>query len=126
MAPSLEVGIPSDTVADNDRLVSYYSQGLRKKYLIDATKTQSRQEQQANAEIKYHPNMEQYLARAEARVRAGGLEQEVPVGWPKKLIGPLVWSSEDIQDESGYIHVLTEDEKIELHNALKHFKGDVI
>jgi len=123
MAPSLEVSLPSDTPNVNDRLVSYYSQGLRKKYLIDSTKNLPAPEQKAKAVIKYHPNLEQYLARVETSLRTGALEQEVPEGWPKELTGPLVWTTADFQNESKYIHVLTEDEKMELRNALEHFKG---
>ena len=103
MAPSLEVGLPSDTPIINDRLGSYYSQGLRKKYLIDSTKTLPAPEQKAKAVIKYHPNLEQYLARVEASLRADGLEEEVPEGWPKELTGPLVWTTADFQNESKYI-----------------------
>lgn len=118
MAPSLEVGMSSD------RLVSYDSQGLRKKYLLDGDKTKAKPKQEHKAEIKYHPNRGQYLARAEARVHVGGLEQDVPVGWPKVLTGPLVWTTTDVQNEADYIHVLTDDEKVEIDSALKHFKGD--
>jgi len=122
-APSLQVGLSSDTPIINDRLIFYYSQGLRKKYLIDSTKTLPTPEQKAKAVIKYHPNLEQYLARVEAFLRAGGLEEEVPEGWPKELTGPLVRTTADFQDKSKYIYILTEDVKIELHNALKYFKG---
>lgn len=44
-------------------------------------------------------------------------------GWPKELTGPLVWTTTDAQDEDMHIYVLTEDEKMELNNALKYFKG---
>jgi hypothetical protein len=123
MAPSLEVGLPSSTPV-NDRMTAYYSQGLRKKYLIDSTKTVSIPQQTTKAEIKYHPNLEQYLARVETSLKDPGLEKEVPKGWPEHLSGPLVWSTADYQDDEGkYIYVLNEDEKVELDCALKYFKG---
>ena len=66
-----------------------------------------------------------YLARVEGSLHSCNIEQEVPQGWPEHLTGPLVWTTADLQDESKYIHVLNEDEKLELHNALKYFKGNV-
>ncbi len=96
---------------------------MRKKYLIDSTKTLPAPKQKAKAVIKYHPNLEQYLARVKTSLRAGGLEKEVPEGWPKELTSPLVWTIADFQNESKYIYILTEDEKMKLHNTLKYFKG---
>lgn len=76
MAPSsLEVGAYFDIVTDDDRRASHHSQGSTRENSIDASKSQSGQEDQANAEIEYHPK--QYLARVQARVRADDLDQEV-------------------------------------------------
>lgn len=44
-------------------------------------------------------------------------------GWPTLLTSDLVWSGEDVIDELEYTHVLTSLEKLEVHRALKFFKG---
>jgi hypothetical protein len=103
--------------------VSYYSRGLREKYRVDALKAPVDKAPEIYADIDYDTNEAKYHARSERRLAAGGLETEVPVGWPKTLNGPLVWKGSDFLDENEYIVRLTENEKAEVLEALNYFKG---
>ncbi|PYH97888.1 taurine catabolism dioxygenase family protein [Aspergillus ellipticus CBS 707.79] len=47
----------------------------------------------------------------------------LPVGWPKRLEGPLVWEGKDLLAQpERWIHILTPDELLEVDAALQHFK----
>ena len=119
MAPPVEVLAPSDPTS------SYYSSGLREKYRLDEFKTPTAAVNlEQYSDLKYAPDEAKYLARSAARVAAGGLEKEVPAGWPKKLEGPMAWTTTDFPDESKFVHQLTEAEKQEIAKALEYFKGN--
>jgi hypothetical protein len=117
MATSLETQSPSFPAP-------YYSRGLREKYCLDALKIpiDRTSEIETYADIDYEANEAKYRARSARRLAAGGLETEVPAGWPKTLNHPLVWSGSDFPDENEYVVVLTEEEKKEVSDALKYFK----
>jgi hypothetical protein len=117
MAPSLEV---MATVAPTE----YYSRGLRERFRLDASalKPSIVAKDQAYADIDYSIDEAKYRARSEAIVRAGGLETEVPRGWPNALQGPLVWTGTDFKDEAEYVLYLTDADKVELVEALDYFK----
>lgn len=100
---------------------SYYAQGLRARYHLDEIKTPLIKDDKVYAKIGYKPDLAQYLARSEARIRAGGLESELPAGFPKALSGPMCWSGADLTDETN-VHHLTDDERMEIDAALEHFK----
>ena len=117
MAPPVEVLAPSDPTR------SYYSSGLREKYRLGEFKIPTAEKQEQYSDLKYAPDEAKYLARAAARVAAGGLEKVVPAGWPKVLEGPMAWTTTDFPDESEYVHQLTEAEKAEIVKALEYFKG---
>ncbi|KAJ2995553.1 hypothetical protein NUW58_g1242 [Xylaria curta] len=51
------------------------------------------------------------------------LPTSVPDGWPRHLDHPLAWRGSDFVTEHQYIYGFTNDEKIEIHNALAHFKS---
>lgn len=118
MAPSLEVMPPTAPI-------EYYSRGLRERFRLDALKLKPPivENDQAYADIDYLIDEAKYRARSEAIVRAGGLATDVPVGWPKVLHGPLVWSGADFKDEREYVLRLGDAEKAELAEALRYFKG---
>ncbi|KAK0615150.1 hypothetical protein B0T17DRAFT_610146 [Bombardia bombarda] len=102
----------------------YYSQGLRARFEIDGIRAEQAKAQVSGqyADITYDVDEKKYLARAEARVKAGGLPTTVPAGWPTKLDGPLVWDSDSFPDEKEYVYNLTGDDKTELLEALASFK----
>ena len=102
---------------------SYYAQGLRARYHLDEIKTPLVKDDKVYARIGHKPDLAQYLARSEARIRAGGLESELPAGFPKALSGPMCWSGADLTDETN-VHHLTDDERMEIDAALEHFKGN--
>jgi hypothetical protein len=105
----------------------YYSQGLRAKFMIDGVRAELKAAEPGTyADIHYEVDQARYLARSEARVKAGGLPTNVPEGWPTELKGPLVWSSTDYPDDgddSQFVYRLTAEDKAEILEALKHFKG---
>ncbi|KAK3934286.1 putative taurine catabolism dioxygenase TauD [Diplogelasinospora grovesii] len=104
---------------------AYYSQGLRARFQTDGIRAEQAAlaaKAEAYADIAYEVDETKYLARSEARVKAGGLPTSVPAGWPTALKGPLVWTSNDFPEENEYVYTLTNDDKAELLEALKHFK----
>ncbi|KAK4442342.1 hypothetical protein QBC34DRAFT_454976 [Podospora aff. communis PSN243] len=104
----------------------YYSRGLRARFMADGIRAEQAKIDAAApcyADIGYAIDEKKYLARVKARTEAGGLPTEVPAGWPTKLEGPLLWSSDSFQDESEYVYTLTDADKTELLAALKTFKA---
>ena len=112
-------------VLSRDCPIDYYSRGLRERFRLDALKLQPPvgEKGQVYADIGYEIDENKYHARSQARLRAGGLQITVPIGWPEALEGPLVWTGIDFEDESRYILRLEDDDKAELNEALKCFKG---
>ena len=105
--------------------IEYYSRGLREKLRLDALKLNPPAigPDQVYADIEYKLDENKYDAWSQARVRAGGLETNLPIGWPKALDGPLVWTGADLEDEGQYVLRLGDAEKAELVAALRHYKG---
>ena len=102
----------------------YYSNALREYFSLNTENTQIPGGKVEAANIPFHPDLEKYEARKAARLRSGGLEKTVPVGWPTSLKGPLVWTGADFHDEKSFIHQLTPEEISEIKNALKHVNGN--
>jgi len=103
----------------------YYSHGLRKTFLIDALKpTVKTTIPQEAADIGYEVDEEKFLARAQRQIQLGGLETEIPFGWPQSLQRSLVWEPSNVKEED-YVYLLTEDDKIEIETALEYFKSDL-
>ncbi|KAI9696523.1 MAG: hypothetical protein M1820_008151 [Bogoriella megaspora] len=101
----------------------YYSKELRAKYDLDNAPTPPEEEApQTYAKIGYEPNEEEYQARAQERVRAGGLEKTVPDGFPQFLSGPLVWCGIMLYGETQFILPLEESHRREIDEALSKFK----
>lgn len=104
----------------------YYSSGLRARFLLDADRTAAKIPSPAPAsyaKIGYAADEVAYGKRVQASLTAGNLPSEVPVGWPTQLSGPLAWDRGDFPDENEYVYYLTEEDKLEISNALKTFKG---
>lgn len=121
MAPEVDFITPTEPY---DPMRAYYSRGLRERYRLDELKLPVVETPQVYADIKYETDKEKYLARAATRVRAGGLQKEVPAGWPKVLEGPLAWTTNDFNDETDFVLQLSSADNAEIVKALKHFKGD--
>jgi hypothetical protein len=104
---------------------AYYSKGLREKYRLGEIQAAPFQQAQKSPDIGWQPNLSKYLARSAARIKAGGLQTDVPDGWPKHLDSPLAWKGVDFENEEQYILQLSSDEILEIESALKHFKGTI-
>ncbi|TFK72234.1 Clavaminate synthase-like protein [Pluteus cervinus] len=78
----------------------------------------------AQPDINYHPDEKKYHARRERRLEENPnlpLE-ELPVGFPKKVEGPIVWEGKDWTGEDQWVYNLSAVELSELDSALLHFK----
>ncbi|KAL3471566.1 hypothetical protein BJX99DRAFT_250348 [Aspergillus californicus] len=102
----------------------YYSSGLRARFLLDADRSAAKANSPAiYAKIGYEVEEMAYRKRVQASLAAGKLATKVPAGWPTQLSGPLVWKRGDFSDENEYVYHLTDEDKLEISNALKVFKG---
>ena len=105
----------------------YYSPSLRKQFELAATSVQIDKENGSPEAVDfgYEANEVEYLARTSKQaLLVKHLPKEVPVGFPKRLLGPLVWKGDDFAgDECQYIYYLTDADQAEIKDALKHFKG---
>jgi hypothetical protein len=114
----------SEVIVPQPSKQDYYSQGLRSRFRIDKLSQPSPgQLRNAHTDIGYEPDLAKYVALSSVRLRAEGLEVDVPTGWPKRLEGPLAWTSADFEDDSQYTCYLTADNKSEIWRALEYFKG---
>lgn len=104
----------------------YYSRGLRERYRADALQNLSSTEQSTKyADITYEVDHAKYLARCASRLTSEQLAQELPAGFPKKLDGPLVWSTKDLESkEHEYVYMITSEDKAEVFQALEHFNSN--
>ena len=100
---------------------SYYTRVVREKFQLNEASAPVKQ--QDFAKIDFLPRLDDYLSRSAKRILNGGLETQVPVGWPVKLSGPMAWTGNDFADETRFVCHLTSLEKEEIRNALRHFKG---
>ena len=105
-------------------LEPYYSRGLREQYRLGAlTQTEEKKSSLPLADAQYEVDEIKYRALMDKRLRAGGLEKDVPIGWPKAVRGPLVWKGGDFDHESQYVLRLSNDDKNEVQRALEYFNG---
>lgn len=99
----------------------YYSKGIQERFSVNPIA--ALQKSPEFATIAFHPCLDEHLARSARRIINGGLENEVPAGWPMKLDGPMAWTGGDFPDESRFIYYLSSDDRDEVRKALMHFKG---
>ena len=105
-------------------LEPYYSRGLREQYRLGALiPIGDEKASLPAANVQYEVDETKYRALVDKRLRAGGLEKEVPAGWPKAVHGPLVWKGADFDHESEYVLRLSNDDKNEIQQALGYFNG---
>lgn len=119
----LSFGDSHPSISTHSERDEYYSQGLRRRFKIDALRTADHQQEGESADIGYEVDEAKYRRRVEARLLANDLPTTVPAGWPTKVSGPLVWGGDDFPDETEYVYQLTDADKAEIALALDHFKG---
>jgi hypothetical protein len=73
-------------------------------------------------DISYVPDPAKWRARAEQRIRAGGLPKTVPAGFPEQLTGDLVWDGRSIAETYNWTFVLSDVFLGEIDRAVKHFQ----
>ncbi|OTB14990.1 hypothetical protein K445DRAFT_12270 [Daldinia sp. EC12] len=126
MAPAVDAIPASQPLTSNSAFEGneYYSQGLRRRFHLDGLRVApSNANSMPNADIGYEVDETKFKQRAEARLKAGGLATDVPLGWPTEVKGPMVWSSQDFPNEEEYVYQLTEKDKAEIVEALNWFKN---
>lgn len=76
-------------------------------------------------DIPYHPDEAKWRARTARRLAEDPCLPSTPLpeGFPKRLIGPLVWEGEQWADESLWAYSLSEEELQEIDRAVRHFEG---
>ncbi|KAF6829600.1 TfdA family Taurine catabolism dioxygenase [Colletotrichum musicola] len=74
-------------------------------------------------DIGYTPNHDNYLARVKRRHEQEKLENTLPEGFPQKLESQLVWDGNTLAEDYDWNYVLTEADKKEVDDALRHFKS---
>jgi hypothetical protein len=80
---------------------------------------------QTQPDISYHPDFEKYQLRTE-RLKPLRASNGLPLGFPEQLTGPLVWEGKDFTNEKEWTFSLTESHLEEIHNALQHFKCEIL
>jgi hypothetical protein len=115
----------------------YEPQGLRGHYLatdLESQKLTSQQERKKQAtnfqrpELDYLPSLSVFEARsaqiaADPRKFAKRNGGELPSGFPKSIIGPRVWSHDDIANSQQLVQVFSAVEVAEIEAALLYFLG---
>lgn len=46
--------------------------------------------------------------------------------WPAHFDSPMAWTGQDFKNPSSYTYHLSQDELLEIDNALKHFQGEIL
>lgn len=100
--------------------VQYYSPGLRGRFRLDAHRPVV-QPSHDYEDIEYEFDDAKYAARTDAVLRGGGLETELPSGFPPSVSGPMVWRGGDLSEEEYVVH-LSEEWKAEIKRALRYFR----
>ena len=102
----------------------YYSRGLREQFRLGALiSTDDENSSLPAANTQYEVDETKYHALVDRRLRAGGLEKDVPAGWPKAVRGSLVWKGADFDHESEYVLRLSNHDRNEIQQALRFFNG---
>lgn len=74
-------------------------------------------------DIAYQPDFQKYSERVKRRLETEKLSKELPEGFPKQLVSPLVWHGSDFKSEDEWTYVLSEADLEDMKQALAHFKG---
>jgi hypothetical protein len=75
-------------------------------------------------DINYQPDISRYKARTEWRLKNEELPRELPEGFPKKLVSPLVWEGSSLKSDE-WVSTLTKADHEEIEEAVVYFKGGI-
>jgi hypothetical protein len=114
---------PAAVLLVSDPSLSYYSPGLRLRHQGSSPDLAPLHSHSRGINLDYHPDLSKYVSRSAAIAQNNELGGEVPSGWPKRLVGPLTWTSADSGVKHDVVYELSVREKGEIDDALKHFKG---
>ncbi|ORX90130.1 Clavaminate synthase-like protein [Basidiobolus meristosporus CBS 931.73] len=74
--------------------------------------------------ITYLPDRKNWKERTERRLAEEQLTRELPEGFPEQLEGPKLWTGSDYEGkEEQWVYNLTEEELLEIDNAVKDFEA---
>jgi hypothetical protein len=73
-------------------------------------------------DIEYEPNIEKWRTRTRHRLGTEQLPQELPPGFPKKLVSDLVWQGDQLEGVYDWTYELNNAELDEIEQALAHFQ----
>ena len=102
----------------------YYSPKIQKDYRPLMIHQSMIRENKTAAKIEFQPNRDEFLARQDGRLRGEILEKDLPPNWPSRVSGRLAWKGSDFLDDSAFVYHLSDDERNEVREALKYFKGE--
>ncbi|KAJ3564870.1 hypothetical protein NP233_g8014 [Leucocoprinus birnbaumii] len=76
-------------------------------------------------DIDYHPDLAKYKARTARRLEENPelLKMSLPLGFPAKVEGPIVWEGKDWTNEDQWVYQLSEEDLQEIEQGMKHFEG---
>ncbi|KAL9616645.1 MAG: hypothetical protein Q9160_008501 [Pyrenula sp. 1 TL-2023] len=107
-----------------DKSVDFYPSDLRAKYHLDAFPAAQRHlSSTPSADIGWVPDLEKHNERTTRRLKDETLATNLPRGWPQALQGPLVWSGDDLKDQSRYIFNLHPSDIAEIEAAVLKVKN---
>ena len=107
----------------NAQYGDWYPTQVRSKYQIEEWEsTKAVLSTSASADIQWEPDYIKFMARTKGWNRPA-LSNSLPAGWPQKVDGPMSWDGRSFADERDYVYELSEAQKLEIGEALAHFKG---
>ncbi|KAF9533569.1 hypothetical protein CPB83DRAFT_757892 [Crepidotus variabilis] len=74
--------------------------------------------------LEYHPDYTNYILRRDQRLAEDPTlpQTALPLGYPKKVGGPIVWEGSDWKNEAQWVYQLSEEELKEIDDGLHYFK----
>jgi hypothetical protein len=73
-------------------------------------------------DIEYQPDFAKFQARTRSLHDIQKPLERIPTGFPHELTSRLVWDSSTHKSESEWTYELEENEHLDIHKALLHFK----
>lgn len=101
---------------------AYFSPGIRFLFSQEVSQQSATFPVALESNISYLPDEEAYRARVLRNQQRGSLEQDVPLGWPLSMQGPLLWEAKELTEDD-YLYHLTPADLLEIDVALGYFKG---
>jgi hypothetical protein len=73
-------------------------------------------------DIQYTPDVQKWRARTQRRLGAETVPNNLPDGFPRRLISDLVWEGSQIEGSYDWTYELNETEVEEIEKGLEYFK----